>query len=146
MLVKKWQAPTAMLTVVSWQLVVGGLFLLPVALLVEGAPPTLDARAVGGFLWLGGVGTALAYTCWFHGLSRMPAGAVSLIGLLNPVVGTALGVLVAGELFGWLQALGMLLVIAGVLAGQSRRRGRSLPPEQRPAPVTAGPPEPALCR
>jgi probable blue pigment (indigoidine) exporter len=48
----------------------------------------------------------------------MPAGAVSLVGLLNPVVGTALGVAVAGEIFGWVQALGMVLVLGGVAAGQ----------------------------
>jgi probable blue pigment (indigoidine) exporter len=117
-LVKRWQAPVDMLTLVSWQLVVGGIVLLPVALLVEGAPPAIDARAVGGFAWLGLVGTVLAYVCWFHGLSRMPAGAVSLVGLVNPVVGTLLGVVVAGEIFGWIQALGMALVLGGVLAGQ----------------------------
>ena len=64
------------------------------------------------------VGTGLAYYCWFLGLRRMPAGAVSLIGLVNPVVGTLLGVAFAGELFGWTQALGMVLVLGGVLAGQ----------------------------
>jgi probable blue pigment (indigoidine) exporter len=117
-LVKHWDAPVDKLTLVSWQLVVGGLFLLPVALLVEGAPPSIDAPAVGGFLWLGLVGTVLAYACWFHGLSRMPAGAASLVGLLNPVVGTLLGVVVAGEVFGGVQALGMVLVLGGVLAGQ----------------------------
>ncbi len=117
-LVKRWQAPVDMLTLVSWQLVVGGLFLLPVALLIEGPPPAIDAPAIGGFLWLAGAGTVLAYVCWFHGLSRMPVGAVSLIGLLNPVVGTLLGVLFAAELFGWAQALGMALVLGGVLAGQ----------------------------
>ncbi len=41
-----------------------------------------------------------------------------LIGLLNPVVGTALGVIIAKEAFGWSQALGMLMVLGGVLAGQ----------------------------
>ncbi len=117
-LVKRWQAPVDMLTLVSWQLVVGGLALLPVALVVEGAPPAVDLPALGGFLWLGVVGTVVAYVCWFHGLSRMPAGAVSLVGLLNPVVGTLLGVAFAGELFGWAQALGMALVLGGVLAGQ----------------------------
>lgn len=120
-LIKRWQAPVDMLTLVSWQLVVGGLALLPVALLVEGAPPAIDAPAAAGFLWLGGVGTVVAYVCWFHGLTHMPAGAVSLVGLLNPVVGTALGVAFAGELFGWPQALGMALVLAGVVAGQRRR-------------------------
>jgi len=119
-LVKRWQAPVDMLTLVSWQLVVGGLVLLPVALLVEGPPPAIDVPALGGFLWLGLVGTAVAYVCWFHGLSRMPAGAASLIGLVNPVVGTLLGVVVAGEIFGWVQALGMALVLGGVLAGQTQ--------------------------
>ena len=62
----------------------------------------------------------MAYGCWFHGLSRMPAGAVALVGLLNPVTGTALGVAFAGEAFGWPQALGMALVLGGVVAGQRR--------------------------
>jgi probable blue pigment (indigoidine) exporter len=118
-LVKHWRAPVDMLTLVSWQLVVGGLVLLPVALVVEGAPPAVDARAIGGFVWLGLVGTVVAYVCWFHGLNRMAAGAVSLVGLVNPVVGTVLGVVFAGEIFGWTQALGMTLVLVGVLAGQS---------------------------
>ncbi len=117
-LIKRWPAPVDMLTLVSWQLVAGGLLLLPVALLVEGAPPPVDAPAAAGFLWLAVVGTGLAYYCWFRGLRTMPAGAVSLVGLLNPVVGTALGVVVAGELFGWPQALGMVLVLGGVVAGQ----------------------------
>jgi probable blue pigment (indigoidine) exporter len=117
-LVKRWPAPTDMLTVVSWQLVVGGLVLLPLGLLVEGAPPHLTAGNLVGFAWLASAGTAIAYFCWFRGLARMPAGAVSLVGLINPVVGTALGVGFAGEVFGWAQALGMLLVLGGVVAGQ----------------------------
>ena len=46
----------------------------------------------------------LPTSCWFLGLRRLPAGVVSLIGLVNPVVGTVLGVALAGELFGWTQA------------------------------------------
>jgi probable blue pigment (indigoidine) exporter len=117
-LVKRWPAPVDMLTLVSWQLVVGGLALLPVALLVEGGPPPVDGRALLGFGWLAVVGTGLAYVCWFRGLRLMPAGAVALIGLVNPVVGTLLGVVLAGEVFGWAQAVGMVLVLGGVLAGQ----------------------------
>jgi probable blue pigment (indigoidine) exporter len=117
-LIKRWTPPVDMLTLVSWQLVAGGLVLLPVAWLVEGPPPHLGARAVSGYLWLMVAGTGLAYWCWFTGLRSMPAGAVSLIGLINPVVGTALGVLVAGEAFGWPQGLGMLLVLGGVVGGQ----------------------------
>jgi probable blue pigment (indigoidine) exporter len=117
-LIKRWTPPVDMLTLVSWQLVAGGLVLLPVSLLVEGAPPHLDAPAIGGYLWLMVAGTGVAYWCWFTGLRAMPAGAVSLIGLINPVVGTVLGVAVAGEAFGWVQAAGMVLVLGGVVAGQ----------------------------
>ncbi|WP_425464717.1 EamA family transporter [Nocardioides dongxiaopingii] len=126
-LVKRWEAPVPMLTLVSWQLVAGGLLLLPVALLVEGAPPAIDLPAAGGFLWIGVAGTILAYTCWFHGLTHMPAGAVSLVGLLNPVTGTALGVAFAAEAFGPVQALGMAVVLGSVVAGQYRRRPRPAP-------------------
>src|SRR5262249_5246871 len=117
-LIKRWTPPVDMLTLVSWQLVAGGLALVPLTLLVEGAPPHLDAPAVGGYLWLMVAGTGVAYWCWFTGLPAMPAGAVSLIGLIIPVVGTVLGVAVAGEAFGWIQAAGMVLVLGGVVAGQ----------------------------
>lgn len=120
-LIKRWHTPVPMLTLVSWQLVAGGVLLLPVALLVEGGPPSIDVQAAGGFLWISVAGTIVAYSCWFHGLRHMPAGAVSLIGLLNPVVGTVLGILFAAEAFGWIQALGMALVIGGVLGGQYHR-------------------------
>ncbi len=117
-LVKRWPAPVDLLTLMSWQLVVGGLFLLPVAFLIEGAPPAIDGRAAFGYAWLAIVGTGLAYFCWFRGLTRMPAGGTALIGLVNPVVGTVLGVAFAAEAFGLTQVFGMLLVLGGVLAGQ----------------------------
>jgi probable blue pigment (indigoidine) exporter len=122
-LVKRWPPPVDLLTFTAWQLVAGGLVLLPVALLVEGAPPPIGLRAVGGFLYLGLVGTLLAYVVWFRGLQRLPAAAVSLVGLVNPVAGTLVGVALAGESFGATQALGLLLVLVGVLAGQPSIRG-----------------------
>ena len=67
----------------------------------------------------------------------MSAGAVSLIGLVNPVVGTALGVAFAAEAFGPVQALGMALVLGGVVLGQRTVRRRVAPrPPQAAAPGT----------
>lgn len=117
-LVKRWPAPVDLLTLTAWQLVAGGLVLLPVAVVVEGAPPALDAGALGGFAFLGLVGTVLAYAVWFRGLRELPAAAVSLVGLLNPVAGMLIGVTLAGEAFGGTQAAGLVLVLVGVLAGQ----------------------------
>jgi probable blue pigment (indigoidine) exporter len=137
-LVKRWRPPVDLLTFTAWQLVAGGLVLLPLALLVEGAPPPIDLPAVGGFLYLGLAGTLLAYVVWFHGLRTLPAAAVSLVGLLNPVAGTLVGVALAGEAFGAGQALGMVLVLGGVLAGQPAiielvRHARGLAPTRQRA-------------
>ena len=117
-LVRRWTPPTDLLTFTSWQLVAGGLVLLPAALLVEGAPPAIDGPALLGFTYLGVVGTGLAYLAWFTGVRRLGAGPTALIGLVNPVVGTLLGVALAGEAFGGSQLAGMAMVLGGVLAGQ----------------------------
>jgi probable blue pigment (indigoidine) exporter len=132
-LVSAWRPPVDLLTFTAWQLVFGGAVLVPIALIVEGAPPALDLRAVGGFAYLGLAGTVLAYVVWFRGLRSAPAAAVSLIGLLNPVSGAVIGVTLAHETFTPLQVVGIVLVLVGVLAGQpsilawvaSRRRRRA---------------------
>ncbi|MDF1605146.1 EamA family transporter [Nocardioides sp. YIM 152315] len=141
-LVKRWEPPVDLLTFTAWQLVAGGLVLLPVALLVEGTPPALDLPAVGGFLYLGLAGTVMAYVVWFRGLRLLPAAAVSLVGLLNPVAGTVIGVALAGEAFGGAQALGLLLVLTGILAGQPAVVDRL----RRRTPVSAGDGDPDLGR
>ena len=138
-LVKKWPAPVDMLTLVSWQLVVAGIFLVPLALLVEGPPPALDAQAIAGYVWVAIMGTGVAYFVWFRGLTRMPAGAVALIGLINPVVGTLLGIAFAGEIFGWTQALGMVLVLGGVLLGQRKPRAAATPSPRTNEPTGSTP-------
>ena len=131
-LVKKWTPPTDLVTLTGWQLVAGGLLLAPLTLVVEGAPPTLDGRALLGFAYLGILGTGLAYVLWFRGLTRMPAGSAALIGLVGPVVGTLLGVAFADETFGPAQLIGVCMVAVGILAGQPavvnlyRRRRRVL--------------------
>lgn len=131
-LVKTWRPPVELATFTAWQLVFGGLLLVPVALVVEGTPPHLDGRAVGGFAFLGLLGTVAAYAAWFAGLRRLPAAAVSLVGLLNPVTGTVVGVVLAGEPFGPVRLAGLVLVLGGALLGQpavieavGRRRGAS---------------------
>lgn len=139
-LVRRWTPPTDLLTFTSWQLVAGGLVLLPAALLVEGAPPAVDGAALLGFAYLGIVGTGLAYVAWFTGVRRLGAGPTALIGLVNPVVGTLLGVAFAAEAFGPRQLAGMTMVLGGVLAGQPaavallRRRRR---PAAEPTPTQA---------
>jgi len=114
-LAKRWASTESPLTVTSWQLVAGGLLVLPFATLVEGAPPQLDAPAVAAFAYVIVIATALAFVAWFSGLRHLPAGTVGIVGLLNPVTGVLLGTLIAGETFGPRQYLGTALVLAGVV-------------------------------
>lgn len=117
-LAKRWKDDTELLAVTSWQLLAGGIMLVPAAFLVEGAPPELDAVEVAAFAYVGVVATAVAFVAWFGGLAHLPAGTVGLVGLLNPVTGMMLGVLVAGEVLGGWQVAGLALVLAGILLGQ----------------------------
>ncbi|MEJ3747945.1 EamA family transporter [Actinomycetes bacterium KLBMP 9797] len=116
---KRWASPAPLLATTGWQLVAGGVLLLPVALLVEGAPPAaLTAENLLGYGYLTVVGTALAYTLWFRGIRVLSATSASFLSLLSPVVATLLGWAVLGERLTLTQALGALIVLAALVAAQ----------------------------
>ena len=119
-LAKRWSAGVDVVASTAWQLVAGGLLLLVPAVVVEGAPPALDAGAVLGFAYVSVVATAVAFAAWFGGLRHLPASTVGLVGLLNPVTGVLLGTLLAGDVLGWRQLLGIALVLGGILVGRIR--------------------------
>ena len=121
---KRWNDGTPLVALTAWQLVFGGAILGAVALVVEGAPPALDAKETAGFAFTTLVATALAYLCWFAGLARLQAGTVGVVGLLNPVTGVLLGALVAHETFTLEQVAGIVLVLAGILATTRARTAR----------------------
>ncbi|MHA3701056.1 EamA family transporter [Jatrophihabitans sp. YIM 134969] len=120
-LATRWRGDVPLLASTSWQLLAGGVLLLVVAVAVEGAPPHLDTGGIVAVGYVTVVATAVAFVCWFSGLSRSSAGSVGLIGLLNPVTGIALGVAFGGEtLSGW-QLLGAALVLLAVITTLRRR-------------------------
>ncbi|MGN9844530.1 EamA family transporter [Nonomuraea sp. H19] len=129
---KRWQSPAPLLAMTGWQLVAGGLLLLPVALAVEGPPPaTLTTANVAGYAYLAIIGSALAYALWFRGLRLLSATKVTFLGLLSPVVATVLGWVVLGQQLTAAQALGALVVLAALVAAQLQ------PTRTRPVPVPA---------
>lgn len=115
---KRWGRPVGPVPYAGWQLAAGGSVIVPLALLVEGAPPALDAPAVAGYAWLGLVGAALAYTLWFRGVGRMPAGAVAFLPLISPLVAAVLGWWVLGEGLTAFQSVGFVLALIAVASAQ----------------------------
>jgi probable blue pigment (indigoidine) exporter len=127
-LAKKWNTTVDVLSSTSWQLIGGGLVLLPVAILTEGRPPTLDGPALLGFAYVTVIATAVAFTAWFTGLRHLRAGTVGLIGLLNPITGVLLGSFISGDSLSGHQVVGLMLVLLGVVIGQpiTARLGNAL--------------------
>ncbi|MFJ9863445.1 EamA family transporter [Streptomyces sp. NPDC101165] len=119
-LTKRWGRPDGVgpLTLTGWQLTAGGLLIAPVAFLAEGAPPALDGRAAGGYLYLALANTALAYWLWFRGIGRLSATQVGFLGPLSPLTAAVVGWAALGQALTPLQVAGMALAFGATLAGQ----------------------------
>lgn len=119
-LTKRWGRPAGVgpTAFAGWQLTAGGLFLVPVTFVVEGAPPSIDGPAVLGYLWLGLIGGLLAYALWFRGVTSLPVASVAVLALLSPLVAAVLGAVVLDQTLGAVQLAGFALALAALVAGQ----------------------------
>lgn len=132
-LIERWGRIGTPLAVAAWQLALGGLVLLPVALLVEGLPPAFTARNAVGFAYLIIIGTALGYWLWVRGIGMLGAD-VTFLSLLSPLTATVLGALVLAEWFTPVQTSGALLILGATVAGMAlSRRARAAAQTTSPA-------------
>ena len=100
--------------------VAGGVFgagapVLLVVLLVTGAPLVATAERVGlvAYLILGPM--VIAYLAFTAALASLRASTVATIALLEPVVATALAILIVGEVLGPLAVTGIVLVLVSLV-------------------------------
>ncbi|APA70963.1 EamA family transporter [Janthinobacterium sp. 1_2014MBL_MicDiv] len=117
-LTRRWKPDLPVLALTGWQLLLGGLMLAPVAWLADPALPALSLQQVLAYAYLCLAGALLAYALWFRGIARLSPVAVSSLGLLSPLMAVVLGWALLGQaMTGW-SMLGLLLVLASVLAVQ----------------------------
>ena len=83
--------------------------------------PTTAAACL---LYNGILAAAVGFFLWNYILAHMEAGKAGVAILVVPVVGVVSGILVLGEAFTWHTALGILLVLGGVLLIVKPRRPR----------------------
>lgn len=119
-LTKRWGNPTGLLAFTSWQLLAGGIFLLPVALAVEGVPHSIGLGNVAGYAWLAIVGGAVAYSLWFRGIRRLPVAQTTLLALLSPLVAAIVGVVALDQTLTLWQGVGVAMILVAVWLGQVR--------------------------
>ncbi|MEO5901670.1 MAG: EamA family transporter [Ilumatobacteraceae bacterium] len=116
-LTKRFSAPVNRLAATGWQLLLGAVLLVPLMLVVEGAPPHLEARNIAGFAYLSLIATALAFVAWFSGVRRLPNAVPPLLGLAAPVTGAVLGWVVRGESLSPVQLFGFVVAVGAIAAG-----------------------------
>lgn len=128
-LTKRWGRPAGAgpVAFAGWQLAAGGLFLLPVTVLAEGAPAEIDAPAILGYVWLGLAGGLVAFVLWFRGLAALPVTSVAVLVLISPLVAAVLGAVLLGETFGPVRFAGFALALAAIVAGQLPASARHSP-------------------
>jgi drug/metabolite transporter (DMT)-like permease len=101
-------------TVTTYQMLFGGIFFIPIALL-EGKPwqlPTLSTAGAILFLCVGC--SLLAYVLYNYGLQKISAGvAVSMVNLV-PALGLVFSFVILHEAISARQIIGGLIVVAGV--------------------------------
>jgi len=106
------------LLITAWQLVAGGLLLLPVAMWLEPPLPVLSLENYFGFIYLGLIGAGLTYFLWFRGLALLSPTIIAPFGFLSPVSAVLLGWLILDQHLSVLQILGALIVLFSVWLSQ----------------------------
>jgi drug/metabolite transporter (DMT)-like permease len=99
----------------SYEMLAGGLILLPIGLLTTHPHfSQFSGRSIFGFFYLVTFGSVIGYTAYVWLLDNAPLGKVATYAYVNPVVAIALGAIVLHEHLTWTIGLGAALVLACV--------------------------------
>ncbi|MFM2267679.1 MAG: hypothetical protein RL757_1120 [Bacteroidota bacterium] len=104
----------------TWQILIGGLLLLPVALLQQGRPTVYDLNFFASVGWMGIVISIGATMIWFHLLSKDTVRASQWL-YLSPIVGYVAAYFFLGEPITNYAICGSLFVIAGLYIAKRQK-------------------------
>ncbi|HHQ4798724.1 DMT family transporter [Aeromonas veronii] len=100
-----------LLALTAWQLLLGGLMLIPFAWWLAGPMPLPDPASAPGLLWLILLNTALGYWAWLWGLKHHGPEVMGMLALTNPMMAVSLGVLMVGETLDVSQWIGIGVIL-----------------------------------
>lgn len=119
---RRWQPQVSLITFTTWQLVAGGLLLLPAAMWLEPSLPPLTQSNLLGFIYLGLIGAALTYVLWFRGVARIEPSSLSTLGFLSPITAVVIGWLFLEQSLSALQFVAVIIVFISVWLTQFASR------------------------
>lgn len=115
-LYKKWPVKTDIVTGTGFQIILSGVMLLPVAFWFEDLSAiSLTPSFVGAYLWLVVVVSIAGYQLWFNLLERGSASAASVWFFLTPPLGLIAGAWLLNEPLNWIDFIGIVPVILGIV-------------------------------
>lgn len=117
-LTQRWKVDLSLLSLTGWQLILGGLMLVPIAWLADAPLPSLGVTEWVAYGYLCLAGALLAYALWFRGIARLPAIAVASLGLLSPLTAVVLGWIFLSQSIAGMALLGLIIVLLSVFAVQ----------------------------
>ncbi|MCX0420893.1 DMT family transporter [Aeromonas veronii] len=100
-----------LLALTAWQLLLGGLMLIPLAWLLAGPMPLPEPASAPGLLWLILLNTALGYWAWLWGLKYHGPEVMGMLALTNPMMAVSLGILMVGETLDVSQWIGIGVIL-----------------------------------
>ena len=106
--------PRDVLAATTYEMLAGGLILLPFGLAQSPDPSEFSTKSILAFFYLVVFGSLIGYTAYIWLLAHVPLGTVATYAYVNPVVAITLGVLVLDEMITWRIAVGALIVLASV--------------------------------
>ncbi len=126
LLVRGFSAGGNLLMIVGLQMLVGSLLLLPVAAMTEIWTVNWTLSLGLAFLYTTLVPGLLATYVWFKLVARIGATRAATFHFLNPFLGVAVATLLLRELLTPRDALGVAVIMAGILAVQLSRQVKPL--------------------
>jgi len=123
-LMERWRGLAAPLQMTTWQLLISGVLLLPLALVVEGMPSGWGPLSLPGLGYLIVFATALSYWLWIGGVQWLGSRA-SVLAFLSPVVALMLGAVLLHETLDLRQIIGVALVFCSIGLSMRAKDARS---------------------
>ena len=117
-LTSRWKLDLPLLTMTGWQLLFGGLILIPMTIFFDAPLPPLKPFQYFAYIYLSLAGALLAYSLWFRGVVRLPTVAVSSLGLLSPLTAVVLGWCLLSQSVSGIALVGLIIVLISVFAVQ----------------------------
>lgn len=111
---KRWEAKD-IFGLTAWQLVIGGVMLIPFAWLLAGPPQAISLHAVPGLIWVIVLNTAVGYWAYIRSITVLGPNRQSIIMFLNPLTAVTLGVLWVNETLQPMQWVGIGLILASLI-------------------------------